>query len=152
YPDTAARMFTYLWRYSYNLRGLYETPVLALESGAEQESIARATAVINAARAAGHLLLTEPQSKAILAAYGLPTVETRVAAIEDKAVRAAEEIGYPVVLKVYSETITHKTEVDGVRLNLPDAAAARRAYQEIRAAVTGRAGAERFQGVTVQPM
>src|SRR5262249_51568720 len=93
----------------------------------------------------GHPLLTEPESKAILAAYGIPTVETSVAATEEEAVRAAEEIGYPGGLKLYSETTTHKTDVDGVRLHLPDAAGARRGHEGGRArgrgAVPGRDGA-----------
>ena len=75
-----------------------------------------------------------------------------VAASEDEAARIAHAIGYPVVLKLLSETITHKTDVGGVQLNLADADAVRRAYRAIQAAVTKRAGAEHFQGVTVQPM
>ncbi len=66
-------------------------------------------------------MLTEVESKQILAAYGIPTVETRVAATEDEAVAAAEAIGFPVVLKLHSLTITHKTDVGGVQLNLTGA-------------------------------
>ena len=71
-------------------------------------------------------MLTEFESKRILAAYGIPTVETRIAATEDEAVAAAEAISYPVVLKLHSRTITHKTDVGGVQLNLADADAVRR--------------------------
>src|SRR5437764_331455 len=81
-----------------------------------------------------------------------PAVRTEAAATAEDAVRAADTIGYPVVLKLYSQTITHKTDVDGVRLNLPDAAAVRAAYAEIETAVAERAGREQFLGVTVQPM
>ena len=70
-------------------------------------------------------MLTEVESKQILAAYGIPTVETRVAATEDEAVAAAEAIGFPVVLKLHSQTITHKTDVGGVQLNLTGAEAVR---------------------------
>ena len=97
-------------------------------------------------------ILTEYESKQLLKAYDIPTVETRVAATEDEAVKAADEIGYPIVLKLYSLTITHKTDVGGVQLNLRDAAAVRAAFQTINKAVTEKAGAEHFQGVTVQPM
>jgi acetyltransferase len=79
-------------------------------------------------------------------------VETRVATSEAEAVKAADEIGYPIVLKLYSETITHKSEVGGVRLNLGDRQAVRRAYREIKAAVREKAGAKHFLGVTVQSM
>ncbi len=64
----------------------------------------------------------------------------------------AADIGFPVVLKLYSETITHKTEVGGVQLNLQDEAAVRQAYQRIVSAVSSKAGAEHVRGVTVQPM
>ena len=61
-------------------------------------------------------------------------------------------MGYPVVLKLYSRTITHKTDVGGVQLNLTDEAAVRTAYRAIEESVRERAGAEHFEGVTVQPM
>jgi acetyltransferase len=61
-------------------------------------------------------------------------------------------MGYPVVLKLHSETITHKTDVGGVLLNLRDADAVRKGFRAIKAAVTEKVGAEHFQGVTVQPM
>jgi acetyltransferase len=67
-------------------------------------------------------------------------------------VREAESIGYPVVLKLNSETITHKTDVKGVQLNLRTEAGVRDAYAAIAGAVTAKHGAEHFQGVTVQPM
>ena len=65
---------------------------------------------------------------------------------------AAERIGYPVVVKLYSRTITHKTDVGGVHLNLSDAGEVRQAFDETRNAVTSKRGAEHFDGVTVQPM
>jgi len=150
YPDTAARVFHYMWRYSYNLRGLYETPVLPADEEAVDRS--RAEAVIQTARRAGRTLLTEPESKQLLAAYGIPTVETQVAPTEAEAVKLADEMGYPVVLKLFSETIAHKTDVGGVQLNLPDAEAVRQAYRAIESSVRDRRGAEHFLGVTVQPM
>ncbi len=88
----------------------------------------------------------------MLAAYRIPTVETHLEVNEDAAVRTAERLGYPVVLKLHSETITHKTDVGGVQLNLPDADAVRRAFRAIAAAVTERAGVQHFNGVTVQRM
>jgi acetyltransferase len=108
--------------------------------------------IIQNARTKGRVLLTEPESKQLLSLYGIPTVETRIATTEDEAARMAAEIGLPVVLKIYSETITHKTDVGGVKLNLRDEAAVRAAYREIRAAVAGKASLDQFGGVTVQPM
>jgi acetyltransferase len=152
YPDTAARAFTYMWRYTYNLRGLYETPSIA--EGPELDDSARSgvRGIIDEARANGRTLLNEYESKQILALYGIPTVETRVARSEDQAVDCARQIGYPAVLKVFSPTITHKTDVGGVKLNLPDEPALRKAYREIAASVAEKVGAAEFAGVTVQPM
>lgn len=151
YPDMAARVFNYMWSYSYNLRMIYETPSLPVASEAEATDQRRATELIEIVRQKGRTILTEFESKQVFAAYGIPTVETLLAADEDEAVARAEEIGYPVVLKLNSETITHKSDVNGVQLDLKDADEVRRAYATIRDTVTERAGVEHFQGVTVQP-
>lgn len=152
YPDTAARAFTYMWRYTYNLRGLYETP--ALVEGAEAVAGARiqVSESVQKIRASGRTLLNEFEAKQLLAAYGIPVVDTRVAENEEDAVARAAEIGYPVVLKLLSNSIAHKTDVDGVRLRLQTPEQVREAYRSIHASVTEKAGAEHFGGVTVQPM
>lgn len=151
YPDTAAWVFDAMWRYTSNLRSIYETP-LVVEPGLGGPDRAEATKIIESAQQAGRTLLTELESKHLLRAYSIPTVETRAATSEAEAVRCAEEIGYPVVLKLLSETITHKTDVGGVQLNLTDAEAVRRAYRAIADSVRNKAGVEHFQGVTIQPM
>ncbi len=152
FPDTAARVFNYMWRYSYNLRGLYETPSLPGAEDVDAPDRALAERVIATARAEGRTILTEFESKEIFAAYHIPTVVTRIAPTEDEAVRFAEELGYPVVLKLHSETITHKTDVGGVQLNLTDEEDVRRAYNKIKTSVSEKVGAQHFQGVTVQQM
>jgi acetyltransferase len=151
YPDTATRLFNYMWRYTYNLRGLYETPVLPKETD-ENTSRIQVAKILNDARAENRTILTETESKQILAAYGIPTTEMRIATTADGAVDAAERIGYPVVLKLHSETITHKTDIGGVKLNLRDEAAVRKAFNEIEAAVLEKANRDDFLGVSVQPM
>jgi acetyltransferase len=151
YPDTAARVFNYMWRYSYNLKGLYETPALE-DSGDSVPDRRLAEEVIQSARQAGRTILTEVESKKVLAAYGIPVARTVVAATADEAAAAAAAIGYPVVLKLFSETITHKTDVGGVHLSLRSSEAVEHAFEAIRHSVAQRAGAEHFQGVTVQPM
>ena len=152
FPDTAARAFTYMWRYTYNLRGLYETPALTQHPELESASRDQVDRIIQQGRVQGRTLLTELESKRVLSLYGIPTVETRVAASEDGAVRIASELGFPVVLKVFSETITHKTDVGGVKLNLQDEAAVRSAYRAIQSSVAEKAGPGQVSGVTVQPM
>jgi len=150
YPDTAVKLFQYMWRYTYNLRGLYETPAVAPEANSTaREQVA---ALIAAVRKSGRTVFTESESKQLLALYGIPTVRTMVANTLDNAVQFAGEIGYPVVLKLHSETITHKTDVGGVQLNLEDEAAVRRAWTAIETGVREKAGEGHFQGVTVQPM
>ncbi|GAB4350716.1 MAG: bifunctional acetate--CoA ligase family protein/GNAT family N-acetyltransferase [Leptolyngbyaceae cyanobacterium] len=149
FPDVAAQVFNYMGRYSYNLKGLYETPTLPRGEGKNQ---AVADSIIHTVRQAGKTLLTEYDSKQLLAAYGIPVVDTQVATTEEEAVELSDRLGYPVVLKLFSQTITHKTAVGGVRLNLPDAETVRKAYRAIVQSVTERVGADQFQGVTVQPM
>jgi acetyltransferase len=151
FPDSAVRAFNYMWRYTYNLKGLYETPTLPHHADAELLR-GKAGRILREAREQGRTILTEYESKQLLKAYGIPTVETRIAVSEEEALQAAKEIGYPVVLKLYSLTITHKTDVGGVQLNLRDVDAVRKAYQSIKASAAEKAGAEHFQGVTVQPM
>lgn len=146
YPDTAARAFLYMWQYTHSIRSLYETPTLSAGAGAQSDHVS-VERIIHRARAVGRTILTEFESKQILTAYGIPTVETHIATSEDKAVIKAEEIGYPVVLKLHSQTITHKSDVGGVHLQLSDAQAVRRAYQSI-----AEDNSAHFKGVTVQPM
>ena len=150
YPDTAVKVFEYMWHYTYNLRGLYETPVQAAE--ADSTARAQACALIAGVRQSGRTILTEAESKQLLALYGIPTVRTLVARTPEEAVKVAGEIGYPVVLKLHSETITHKTDVGGVQLNLVDEIAVRHAWTAIETGVREKAGEGHFQGVTVQPM
>ena len=152
YPDTAARVFNLMWRYNYNLRGLYETPELPPDSDGHGPDRATVARLIESARASGYTTLPEHESKQILAAYGIPIVVTRVATSEAEAVAVAEEMGFPVVLKLYSNTITHKTDVGGVQLNLKSAKNVAGAFESIKASVTEKAGAEHFEGVVVQPM
>ena len=152
YPDTAVRAFDYMWSYASHLRGLYETPAMttsATDSGVRRR---KAKELIDRTLATGRTLLTEVESKELLSLYGIPSVPTRVARTADEAAAYAAEFCYPVVLKVFSETITHKTDVGGVKLDLPNAAAVRKAFRSIQSSVSSKAGASAFQGVTVQPM
>lgn len=152
YPDAAARIFNNMWRYEKSLQGLYETPVLKSTPTTEGPDREAAEKIIQECLAAGITTLSEHDSKELLKSYGIPVVETKVAYTIDEAVAAADSMDYPVVLKLYSSTVTHKTDVGGVQLNLPDADAVRKAYERIRTTVTEKVNAEGFEGVTVQPM
>src|SRR5215216_3939441 len=149
YPDTAARAFTNMWKYTYNLRSIYETPEPAEEVSADRGRVEK---IIDHVRDSGRTILTEFEAKQILAAYGIPTVQTEVAHSPDEAVELAESLGYPVVLKLDSETITHKTDVGGVRLNLQSADEVRLAYEEMESSIKENYRPEDFGGAAVQKM
>ncbi len=152
YPDTAARAFSFMWGYSRDLRLLYETPTLAagMEDLPSRHRVVRE--IITEARKHDRTLLTEVESKQILSAYGIPVIETMVARSPEEAVGIAAGFGYPVVLKVHSHTVTHKSDVGGVKLFVRGRTAVEKAYKEIRDSVVRVAGAESFHGVTVQRM
>jgi acetyltransferase len=152
YPDRAAKAFTYMWRYTYNLRGIYETPSLGAVDEDQVRALEQGRRIVEAVRAEGRTLLDEVESKRLLAAYGIPTTRMEVAPDVESAQRLAESIGFPVVLKIHSRTITHKTDVGGVKLGIKDRTEVAKAFAEIRDSVTKAAGAGHFQGVTVQPM
>jgi acetyltransferase len=138
-----------MWRYTYNLRGIYETPSPSASTYLPDR--ARASEILSSVRSSGRTILNEYESKKLVEAYGIPIVSTEIAETEDAAVEAAGVVGYPVVLKLHSFTISHKTDVGGVILNLPDAASVRDAFVQIRENVRTAAGEGHFQGVTVQP-
>ena len=149
FSDMAAIAFNYMWRYSYNLRGIYETP--QLREAADPDRTA-AGQIVRAVHEAGRAILTEYESKQLLATYRIPIVDTKVAHTQEEALAAAKAIGFPVVLKLFSETITHKTEVGGVQLSIRTPEGVRHAYQTIHDNVAQKFGEEDFLGVTVQPM
>jgi acyl-CoA synthetase (NDP forming) len=96
--------------------------------------------------------LSEAEAKAVLAAYGIPVARDALVADADAAAKAAAEIGYPVVLKLDSPDITHKTEAGVVKLGLADEAALRRAVAEIDAAAGKIVPTPTIRGISVQPM
>ena len=139
-------MFNYMWRYTYNLRGLYETPTLVEPEPKRRRTARRRGELIQDAREAGRTLLTEFESKQLLAAYGIPTVPTRIAA---QRRRGGAMRGRASATRSCSsctrETITHKTDVGGVQLNLRRRRrGARRPSARSRASVAEKAGARAF--------
>jgi acetyltransferase len=91
----------------------------------------RAKAIIDLARKAGRRALTEPEAKSLFACYQLPVTKSSLAKTEDEAVKYAQEIGFPVVLKIVSPDILHKSDAGGVRVNLKDAESVRSAFKTI---------------------
>jgi acetyltransferase len=152
YPDSAARIFNYMQQYSHNLQALYETPSLMEKPAEKRDARLRCEKIIQKARLKRRNLLTTVESLKLLSFYGIPVIQSRTARDEEKAVQIANKIGYPVVLKLHSETITHKSDVKGVKLNLIGASAVRSAFRSIRRSVDGEKGRGHFLGVTIQPM
>ena len=157
-PEDAVRAFAMLVEYRRNQAQLMETPPAALPAapGAVQTVAGgneAARQVINTALAAGREWLTEPEAKAVLAAYCIPVVATRsVPADAEAAVQAAQAIGGTVVLKILSPDITHKTDVGGVALGLIGAKAVRDAALTMLARVRSAKPQARLEGFTVQAM
>jgi acetyltransferase len=108
--------------------------------------------VIEAALAAGRDRLSEAESKAILAAYGVPVVATRIAHDAEEAARLASEIGFPVALKILSPDVVHKSDVGGVALDLETRAAVLEAAHAQAERLRSCLPAARLDGFTVQPM
>lgn len=104
------------------------------------------------AKAQGRTVLTEIESKQVLAAAGIPVAEARLATSADDAVSAAETVGYPVVLKIVSPDITHKSDVGGVKVGLNGADEVRAAYDEIVANAKKAEPDAKIEGVAVQKM
>jgi len=149
-PEEAVRAFAMLATYHRNQALLSETPTAA-ES--RPPDIAAARTLIAAALADGRDMLNELEAKSVLQAYGIPIVPTQaVDATAEAAVDAARSVGYPVALKILSPDISHKSDVGGVRLNLPDEAALREAVATMLAAVKRKQPQARLTGFTVQGM
>ena len=156
-PENAVEAFSFLCAYRRNQAQLLEAPG-ALSSTLPGAAVAGAPdlGVVNAIRdtalAAKRTILTEQESKAVLAVFGLPVPRTIIAANSAAAVAAAREIGFPVALKIHSPDITHKTDVGGVRLNLQNAEMVASAFDDMLHHVRALQPAARIEGAALQPM
>ncbi len=149
-PNAVISAFDQLTGYRKLQSLLYETPSANPDAFTPDHD--RANAVIGKVLDEGRDLLTEYEAKDLLDAYGIPIVITRVAADADEAVRLADDMGYPVVVKILSRDISHKSDVGGVALNLKSAAAVRGAVEAIAARVAELRPRARIDGFTVQQM
>jgi acetyltransferase len=152
YPDQAVRVFNYLHRYNSGIE-LIKEPTPAVPSLGFDLEAARKTVrdIYSVALSKGRDILSEYESKKILAAYHIPGGVTELALTPEEAVVHAKKMGFPVVLKVHSETITHKSDVGGVKLNIKNEQETLAAFSEIKANVAKNAGAEHFLGCVVLP-
>ena len=150
-PEEAVRAFSFLRTYRLHQEELLQTP--PARSAARPVDLSRIRTIVDDVLSSGRELLTEPEAKALLDAAGLPVVATRVVGPQaDEALAAAAELGYPVALKILSHTISHKSDVGGVRLNISSEAELREASIAMLARVRELRPDADVQGFTVQRM
>jgi acetyltransferase len=149
-PERAAQAYLHLVQYRRNQQALMQAPTAAGNGMAPD--VAAARALLEAALAEGRAELDETEAKALLAAYGIPVVATRRVPGTETAVAAADEIGYPVVLKILSPQISHKSDVGGVALDLGSAGEVRQAAEAMLQRVARLRPDARISGFTVQAM
>ncbi|HSV30381.1 MAG TPA: GNAT family N-acetyltransferase, partial [Candidatus Omnitrophota bacterium] len=149
-PYAAVEGFLHLLEYRRNQELLMEVPPSATSEFIPDTGFAKQ--IIAEALAAGETLLREPEAKAVLAAYGIPTVETRTAKTPADAGRMAKDFDGPVVLKILSPDIVHKSDVGGVVLNLTGAFAVEKAANAMLERVGATYPDARIDGFTVQRM
>jgi acetyltransferase len=149
-PEKAVRAFMHLVSYARNLETLHETPRdLPMSFGLDRK---RMRSLFDTILTEGNEVLSENVSKAFLEAYEIPVTTPRAARSAEEAAEVARRVGYPVVMKIHSPQITHKTEVDGVDLNLGSDEAVIEAYQKMVARARQRRPEATILGVTLQRM
>jgi len=149
-PERAVQAFMYMVEYSRNMQLLQEVP--SRLSRPLRVDSHRAEEIIREGIEPGSEILTEYDSKRLLAAYGLTVNRTEKAVSVQEALEAAREIGYPVVMKILSPDISHKTDADGVRLDLRNEKDVREAFETIMEGARRYRSDARIQGVTLQAM
>ena len=149
-PEKAVRAFMHLVSYARNLAFLHETPrQIPLSFGTDRE---RMRGLFDTIIAEGQEILSETDSKALLDAYQIPVTKPVVAGTAEDAVAAARKAGYPVVMKIDSPQITHKTDVGGVILNLASDEAVPHAYEKMTVQAKEKRPDATILGVTIQKM
>jgi len=149
-PEQAIRAFMTLVRYNTNLDALFETPkdvpvTFTFDRKKLREQFVKE--IFPKSK-----ILTEDDSKELIHRYGIETTDPVPATTAEEASKYAEEIGYPVVLKIHSSDITHKTDVGGVMLNLENAEMVEAAFRNMMSTVAKKAPEAKIEGITVQKM
>ena len=149
-PETAVETFAHLAEFYRNQRALLQAPGPLAHT--DPPDFATARALVRAALAEGRRALTGIESKALLEAFHIRVATTRKAADAQEAARVAQQMGFPIVMKIDSPDVTHKSDVGGVRLALPDAGSVRTAFAEMVETVARRKPQARIAGVTLERM
>jgi acetate---CoA ligase (ADP-forming) len=146
-PDKAVNAMAALKEY-YNIRQMVDEAAEPCESNNRDAAMR----VIQHARAEGRGALTEIEAKQVFAAYGLPVTRTLLARTEDEAVKMCTEVGFPVVMKIVSPDILHKSDAGGVKVNIKDEKSAREAFQTIMKNSKAYKADANIHGIAVQEM
>jgi acetyltransferase len=149
-PEASIEAFSYLASYHRNQRLLMQVPgPLARHT---EPDVDGARLIVEGAISEGRSVLSNTESKALLAAFHIPTLPTVEADTANEALVAAQSMGFPVAMKINSHDITHKSDVGGVRLGIDNAAAVRSAFKEMMESVQSVRPDARLRGVTVEKM
>ncbi len=149
-PEDAVKTYVYMYKYGRNLELLYETPAeLSVDQAPPKSNL---KALIARLAKEGTTAVSEKDSKRFLSNYGIPTTKPYLAHNADGAVRLADEIGYPIVLKIASPQIIHKTDVGGVVTGIDSEKKLRSEYEAMMQRVKTKHPEAKISGVTVQKM
>ncbi len=148
-PETAVELYYHISTYYRNQKLLLQTPMPS--SRHERPETEGAKMLIEAVLSERRKVLSEMESKAILRAFKIPVAQTMVARTPTEALLLAEQIGFPIAMKVDSPDLVHKSEAGGVRLNVPNAPAVRNAYHDIIETVQKKHPTARINGVSIEP-
>ena len=149
-PEASVEAFAYLANYQRNQQLLRQVP--GPQARHQAPDVEGARLIIEGALAERRPLLTAMEARAVLSAFGIPLMPAIEARTENEALVAAESIGFPVVLKIVSPDIPHKSDVNGVRLNVGNAQAVRSVYHELVESVKRQLPQARLDGVSVERM
>jgi acetyltransferase len=149
-PEPAVEVFSYLSDYYQNQKLLMQMPEPL--SHHMEPDVEGARMVIEGALMDKRKVLSEMESKALLSAFHIPVAQTMVARSPNEALLVAQQLGFPVVMKVNSRDITHKSDAGGVMLNLGNAQAVRAAYHEIVENIKRNRPGAHMDGISIQPM
>lgn len=149
-PESSVEAFAYLSTYYQNQQLLMQVP--APLSARSEPDVDGAKLIIEGVLSEQRSILSSTESKAVLHAFAIPVTQSIEVSSPNSALVAAESLGFPVVMKINSPDITHKSDVSGVRLNVANAQAVRGIYQELTKQVHDQIPAANIKGVTVEPM
>jgi acetyltransferase len=150
-PEEAVESYMYLYNYARNLELIYETPQ-ELDIKPSPSNQQKLKEIMSNALKQNRNLLDEAESKEFIEMYGIKTSKPEVAKSEDEAVKIAKKIGYPIVIKIYSSEITHKSDAGGVVLDIQCEEVLRNEYKNMLKTVKEKFPDKKIEGITIQKM